>query len=77
MLTYKSVEETGDIAGIDIDVVRLNEERFRTLKDECNSEGGERLGAFLVQYDFSTVIQLHRGNANNHRAFMDHLNSLV
>lgn len=77
MLTYKSVVTTGDIAVIDIDVVRLNDERFTTIKTECNTELGNHVGAFLVQYDFSTVVQLHRGNTKQHQAFMDHLNTLI
>lgn len=77
MLTYKTAEQTGDIAVIDIDVVRLNDERFTAIKAECNSEAGEHVGAFLVQYDFSTVVQLHRGTPEKHVAFMEHLNSVV
>jgi len=77
MLFYKSAEETGDVAVIDIDVVRLNDKRFMDLKEACNSDEGTAMGAFLVQYDFSTVIQLHRGSATNHNAFTEYLNTLM
>lgn len=77
MLTLKPASVTGDIAVIEVDVVRLNNQRRAVLKEVCNSEEGIAMGAFMVHYELSTVIQLHRGSNINHEAFTDYLNSMM
>lgn len=65
------------IAQIDVDVVRLNDERTAVLLSECKSDKGSELAAFLVQYDLTTVIYMHKGTAEQHQAFCNHLNTLM
>lgn len=74
MLTYNPSQT---VPQIQVDVVRLNDTRFTTLLSECRGDEGYQLGAFMEQYDFETVIFLHRGDVVQHNAFMNRLQAMM
>lgn len=73
MLKYIASKETGCIAMIDVDVVRINDQRLSTIITACNSPEGEELGAFVATYDNSVTIQLMRGDSIAHMTFVENL----
>lgn len=75
MLKYIASKETGCIAMIDVDVVRINDQRMCAILTACNSPEGEELGAFVATYDNSVTIQLMRGDSVEHKAFVESLSA--
>lgn len=74
MLTYTVSD---NLPQLSIDIVRLNPETFQIIRDECNSDTGIKVGAFIAQYDWHSAVLLHRGTELEHKAFCQRLNALL